>query len=183
MVNSSKCQLASSEVCYLGYILGGGTIRPQVSKVDAIRNAQPPSTKKGVRSFLGLVGWYRRFVPNFSSRAAPLTDLTCKASPNKVVWTVECEAAFRDLKESMCFEPVLQRPDFSLPFTVQTDASGLGLGAVLLQGEGENQRPVHYVSRKLFPRETRYSTIERVSRYPMGSRYIEILPCGQSLCP
>lgn len=161
VVNSSKCQLASSEVGYLGYILGGGTIRPQISKVDAIRNAQPPTTKKGVRSFLGLVGWYRRFIPNFSSRAAPLTDLTRKNSPNKVVWTTECEAAFQDLKECMCFEPVLQSPDFSLPFTVQTDASGLGLGAVLLQGEGEDKRPIQYVSRKLFPRETRYSTIEK----------------------
>lgn len=161
VVNSSKCQLASSEVCYLGYILGGGTIRPQISKVDAIRNAQPPTTKKGVRSFLGLIGWYRRFIPNFSSRAASLTDLTRKNSPNKVVWSAECEAAFQDLKECMCLEPVLQSPDFSLPFTVQTDASGLGLGAVLLQGEGEDKRPVQYVSRKLFPRETRYSTIEK----------------------
>ena len=64
--------------------------------------------------------------------------------------TAECEAAFQDLKESMCLDPVLQSPDFSLPFTVQTDASGLGLGAVLLQGEGEDKRPVQYVSRKLF---------------------------------
>ena len=61
----------------------------------------------------------------------------------------------------MCFEPLLQSPDFSLPFTVQTDASGLDLGAVLLQGEGEDQKPVQYVSRKLFPLETCYSTIEK----------------------
>lgn len=161
VVNAKKCQLARSEVCYLGYVLGGGTIRPQVSKVDAVRSCQPPTTKKGVRSFLGLVGWYRRFIPNFSSRAACLTDLTRKASPNKVVWTSECEAAFRDLQESMCHRPVLQSPDFSLPFTVQTDASGIGLGAVLLQGEGEDKMPVQYVSRKLFPRETRYSTVEK----------------------
>ncbi len=161
VVNASKCQLARSEVCYLGYVLGCGTIRPQVSKVEAIRSSQPPSTKKGVRSFLGLIGWYRRFIPNFSSRAAPLSDLTRKTSPNKVVWTAECEAAFHNLKESMCHEPVLQSPDFSLPFTVQTDASGIGLGAVLLQGEGEHKRPIQFVSRKLFPRETRYSTIEK----------------------
>ncbi len=161
VVNASKCQLARSEVCYLGYVLGCGTIHPQVSKVEAIRSSQPPSTKKGVRSFLELIGWYRRFIPNFSSRAAPLSDLTRKTSPNKVVWTAECEAAFHNLKESMCHEPVLQSPDFSLPFTVQTDASGIGLGAVLLQGEGEDKRPIQFVSRKLFPRETRYSTIEK----------------------
>ena len=90
-----------------------------------------------------------------------LTDLTRKSSPNKVVWTEECDRAFQDLKDSLCHSPVLQSPDFDLPFTVQTDASGVGLGAVLLQGEGEDRRPVHYISRKLFPRETRYSTVEK----------------------
>ena len=129
--------------------------------MEAVQSSPPPTTKKGVRSFLGLVGWYRRFIPSFSSRAAVLTDLTRKSSPNKVVWTEECDRAFQDLKDSLCHSPVLQSPDFDLPFTVQTDASGVGLGAVLLQGEGEDRRPVHYISRKLFPRETRYSTVEK----------------------
>lgn len=161
VVNASKCQLARSEVCYLGYVLGGGTIKPQVSKVDAVRSCLPPTTKKGVRSFLGLVGWYRRFIPEFSTRATPLTDLTKKSSPNKVVWTEECDRAFQDLKDSLCHGPVLQSPNFDSPFTVQTDASGLGLGAVLLQGVGEERHPVTFISRKLFPRETRYSTVEK----------------------
>ncbi|KAL2084848.1 hypothetical protein ACEWY4_020366 [Coilia grayii] len=65
-----------------------------------------------------------------------------------------------DLKAALCHDPVLQSPDFSQPFTLQTDASGVGLGAVLLQGEGEQRRPVAYISRKLFPRETRYAVIE-----------------------
>ena len=68
---------------------------------------------------------------------------------------------FKDLKNCLCHEPVLQCPDFSLPFVVQTDASGVGLGAVLLQGEGETQLPIQYISRKLFPREMRYSTVEK----------------------
>ncbi|KAL2085952.1 hypothetical protein ACEWY4_019272 [Coilia grayii] len=136
-------------------------IKPQVSKVDAVRSCLPPSMKKGVRSFLGLVGWYCRFLPDFATRAAPLTNLTRKSSPNKVVWTEDCDKAFQDLKESLCRSPVLQSPDFDLPFTVQTNASGVGLGAVLLQGEGEDRRPVLYISRKLFPRETRYSTVEK----------------------
>lgn len=161
VVNASKCQLAQAEVYYLGYILGGGTIKPQVSKVSAIRDCQPPTTKRGVRSFLGLVGWYRRFIPHFSSRATALSELTKKSSPNKVVWTETCDQAFQDLKKSMCQGPVLQSPDFELPFTVQTDASGVGLGAVLLQGEGVDRKPVQYISRKLFPRETRYSTVEK----------------------
>ncbi|XDV38527.1 hypothetical protein PO909_007906 [Leuciscus waleckii] len=155
VANAKKCHIAKSEVSYLGYVLGGGSIRPQVDKVQAILSCPLPSTKKRVRSFLGMAGWYRRFIPNFSSRAAVLTDLTKKNSPKKVAWTPECEQAFRDLKDCLCNAPVLQSPDFSMPFTVQTDASEVGLGAVLLQGEGETRHPVLYISRKLFPRETR----------------------------
>ena len=161
VVNASKCQLARPEVCYLGYVLGGGNIKPQVNKVEAVQGCPPPTTKKGVRSFLGLVGWYRRFIPNFSARAVVLTNLTRKSSANKLVWTEECEQAFQDLKGSLCHSPVLQSPNFDLPFIVQTDASGLGLGAILLQGEGDQWRPILYISRKLFPRETRYSTVEK----------------------
>uniref|UniRef100_A0A669EG75 Gypsy retrotransposon integrase-like protein 1 n=1 Tax=Oreochromis niloticus TaxID=8128 RepID=A0A669EG75_ORENI len=161
VINAHKCHIAKSEVEYLGYVIGGGVIRPQVSKIEALRAYPPPTTKRKVKSFLGLAGWYRRFIPNFSARAAVLSDLTRKSSPTKVKWTAECDAAFVDLKNCLCSEPVLQCPDFTQPFTLQTDASGEGLGAVLLQGEGENKRPVVYISRKLFPREMKYSTIEK----------------------
>lgn len=161
VINASKCHIAKPEVAYLGYTLGGGVVKPQLDKVEAIQNCPPPTTKKGVRSFLGLVGWYRRFIPDFSSRAAVLTDLTRKNAPNRVRWTDACEQAFQELKDCMCRGPVLQSPDFDLPFVVQTDASGVGLGAVLLQGVGDDCRPVQYISRKLYPRETRYSTVEK----------------------
>ncbi|KAL2077779.1 hypothetical protein ACEWY4_027283 [Coilia grayii] len=161
LVNPGKCQLARPEFCYLGYVLGDGHIRLQVSKVEAVRDCPPPTTKKGVRSFLGLVGWYRQFIPVFSSRAFALTNLTLKSSTNKVVWTEDCLKTFWDLKDCLCNSPVLQSPNFDPPFTVQTDTSGLGLGAVLLQGEGEDRRPVQYISRKLFDHETRYSTVEK----------------------
>lgn len=137
-----KCQIAKPEVTYLGYVLGGGSIRPQVDKVQAILSCAPPTTKKIVRSFLGWIGWYRRFVPNFASRAAVLTDLTRKSCPVRVKWTPECEQAFQDLKSCLCKSPVLQSPDFDLPFVVQTDASELGLDAVLLRGEGQDRHPV-----------------------------------------
>ncbi|XP_066509706.1 uncharacterized protein [Hoplias malabaricus] len=159
--NPSKCHLAREEVSYLGYILGGGQIRPQVDKVEAVRATPQPNTKRRVRSFLGLVGWYRRFIPNFSTKAAALTDLTKKDMPQRVKWTETCEYAFKDLKNALCQEPVLASPDFSKPFIVQTDASGTGLGAVLLQGEDDERKPILYISRKLFPRETNYSTIEK----------------------
>lgn len=161
VINAKKCHIAKAEVQYLGYVIGGGGIRPQVGKVEAIAATPLPNTKRRLRSFLGLVGWYRRLIPNFSSRSASLTDMTRKSSPVRVKWTQESEDAFKDLKNCLCQEPVLQCPDFSLPFTVQTDASGVGLGAVLLQGGEGNQLPVQYISRKLFPREMRYSTIEK----------------------
>ncbi len=161
VVNATKCYLAKPEVSYLGYVLGGWVIKPQMDKVEAVRSCPPPTTKKRVRSFLGLVGWYRRFISNFSTRAAVLTDLTQKGSPQKVVWSPECETAFQNLKDCLCQGPVLQSPNFDISFTVQTDASGVGLGAVLLQGDSENRRPVQYISRKLFPREVRYSTVEK----------------------
>lgn len=90
--------------------------------------ADQPTTKKQARSFLGLVGWYRRFIPNFSEKAAPLTELTRKNQPHKVEWTNGCETAFKTLKDSLCQEPVLLSLDFEKPFTVQTDVSERGLG-------------------------------------------------------
>lgn len=156
-----KYFLAKRETQYLGFVLGHGVIRPQVSKIEAIKSAGRPQTKKQVWSFLGLSGWYRRFIPNFSARAATLTTLIKKDKPNKVVWTDECELAFQGLKDSLCKEPILQSPDFEQAFTVQTDASEHGIGAVLLQGESGQLRLVAYISRKLHPRESRYSTVEK----------------------
>ena len=161
VINAKKCQLVRSEVKYLGYVIGGGEIRPQLDKIAAVQSCPPPKTKRQVRQFLGLTGWYRRYIDKFSDRAAPLTALTRKSCPVKVKWTPACEEAFQDLKQCLCQDPVLQSPDYSLPFTVQTDASEIGLGAVLLQGKAGDQKPVLYVSRKLYPRETRYSTIEK----------------------
>ena len=159
-MNPKKCALGQKEVSYLGYVIGEGVIRPQVEKVDAMRNCTPPTTKKKVRSFLGLAGWYRRFIPNFSERASPLSDLTRAAAPNRVVWTEQCESAFQDPKGAVCGDSVLLSPDFDRPFIVQTDASGVGLGAVLLQEVDGFRRPVAYISRKLVPRERRYSAVE-----------------------
>ncbi len=160
-INPNKCTIAKREISYLGFVIGGGVIRPQLDKVETIRRYRPPTTKKQVRSFLGLLGWYRRFIPNFSARASVLTDLTRATVPNKVVWTEQCERAFQDLREAVCGDSVLLSPDFQKPFILQTDASGVGLGAVLLQDVNGNRRPVAFLSRKLFPRETRYSTVEK----------------------
>lgn len=132
-----------------------------MNQVEAIKNSPQPRTKKQVRSFLGLVGWYWRFIPQFSTIAAPLIHLTTKGMSNPVKWTPECEDASNTLKQCLCQHPVLLSLEFEKWFLVQVDASQVGLGAVLAQGEEGEERPVLYLSRKLFPRETRYSTIEK----------------------
>ncbi|KAJ0039408.1 hypothetical protein NL108_016223 [Boleophthalmus pectinirostris] len=160
-LNVAKCEWARHETRYLGYQLGRGEVRPQLDKVEAIQNCPRPRTKKEVRSFLGLAGWYRRFVPQFATIAAPLTALTTKQQKNPVTWTDECEKAFNTLKSLLCSSPVLRSPDFSRRFLVQVDASEVGLGAVLAQGESGAEQPILYLSRKLLPRESRYSVVEK----------------------
>ncbi len=146
---------------YLGFQVGRGLIRPQEKKVTAILSAPRPSTKTQVRAFLGLAGYYRCFIPNFSSLASPLTDLTRKGQPEKVPWGPEEEEAFQRVKTALTSEPILRAPDFSCPFLVQTDASNTGLGAVLSQVQYGEEHPVVYISRKLSPAEQRYAVVEK----------------------
>ncbi|XP_036001527.1 alpha-1,3-mannosyl-glycoprotein 2-beta-N-acetylglucosaminyltransferase b isoform X1 [Fundulus heteroclitus] len=160
-LNILKCVWAQQETRYLGYHLGRGKVRPQMDKIEAIQKCPRPRTKKEVRSFLGLAGWYRRFVPHFATLASPLTSLTAKDQKNPVVWSKECEASFNTLKAHLCSSPVLRSPDFSKKFLVQVDASTFGLGAVLAQGDPGEEQPILYLSRKLLPQEVRYSVVEK----------------------
>ena len=101
---------------FLGHKLGQDTLAPNDDLVQKIRDASSPTNKKQLRSFLGLVGYYRAFVPNFAAIAAPLTDLTKKGSPDKLVWTEIHEQAFQTLKGHVCTHPVLCLPDVNRPF-------------------------------------------------------------------
>ncbi|XP_075779191.1 uncharacterized protein LOC142827431 [Pelodiscus sinensis] len=159
--NPRKCHFAQREVSYLGYTVGGGQLKPLLGKVEALRNYPPPSTKRQVRGFLGLAGYYRRFVPDFATIAAPLTELTKDAHPNKIQWTAQADQAFRELKRRLVQAPVLRQPDFERPFSLYTDASECGLGAVLAQDHDGEEHPILYLSRKLLPRERNYATIEK----------------------
>ncbi|KAI2643107.1 Retrovirus-related Pol polyprotein from transposon 17.6 [Labeo rohita] len=159
--NPRKCHLALSEAKYLGYQVGRGLIKPQTRKLEAVQAAPRPSTKTQVRAFLGLAGYYRCFIPNFSSIASPLTDLTRKGQPEKVVWSAEAEEAFQRVKKALTSEPVLRAPDFNRPFLVQTDASDTGLGAVLSQVTDGEEHPVIYISRKLTKPERNYAAVEK----------------------
>ena len=119
-----------------------------------------PGTKKQVRTFLGLTGYYRRFIPSYATIAAPLTDLTKKDCPNRVKWTPGCEEAFCKLKRVLCAAPVLC--NFDQTFLLQTDASDRGVGAVLGQVDSEgDEHPIGFFSRKLLARGQRYSTVEK----------------------
>ncbi len=159
--NPRKCHLALFEARYLGFQVGRGLIWPQEKKVTAILSAPQPTTKTQVRAFLGLAGYYLCFIPNFSSLASPLTDLTRKGQPEKVPWGPEEEEAFQRVKTALTSEPILRAPDFSCPFLVQTDASDTGLGAVLSQVQDGEEHPVVYISRKLSPAEQRYAAVEK----------------------
>ncbi|KAI2642994.1 Retrovirus-related Pol polyprotein from transposon 17.6 [Labeo rohita] len=124
-------------------------------------SAPRPTTKTQVQAFLGLAGYYRCFIPNFSTLASPLTDLTRKGQQEKVVWNTTLKNVLQDIKTTLTTEPVLRAPDFTCPFLLQTHASNTGLGAVLFQIRDGEEHPVVYISRKLTPAETRYAAVER----------------------
>jgi hypothetical protein len=122
-------------------------------------------------------------VPDFADLAKPLTDLTRETSAKQIVWTDDCETAFKKIRDVLTSAPVLKLPELSEQFVVRTDASGSGVGAVLLQACKGVLHPVMFVSRKLLDRETRYSTIEReclaivwainkLARYLWGQEFV-----------
>ena len=161
-VKAAKCQFGMKQCVYLGHVVGNGMVQPEENKVNAVKSFPQPETKHQVRGFLGLTGYYRRFIPDYSAIATPLTDLTRKFSPNVVVWDEKCAEAFERLKNYLCSSSVLRSPDFTKPFVLQTDASDRGAGAVLSQCDSKGEEhPVAYYSRKFLPREERYSTVEK----------------------
>ncbi|XP_063955624.1 uncharacterized protein LOC135154209 [Lytechinus pictus] len=161
-VKPSKCKFARQEVLYLGFVLGGGSVRPEPAKIEAVVNSAQPVTKTDVRAFLGLTGYYRKFIPNYSKVATPLTDLTKKSEPRLVKWNDKCTQAFQTLKLALTQAPVLRNPDFDKEFIVQVDASDPGIGAVLSQKNDEGEdHPIAYISRKLLPREVKYAIVEK----------------------
>ena len=121
-----------------------------------------PTTIKEVHSFLGLSGYYRRFIKNYATISSPLTKLTTKAYTNQFNWTAECQHAFNTLQARLCNSPVLVHPNFNKEFMLQTDASDIGLGAILSQLDDKGfERPIAYASKILSARERKYCTTEK----------------------
>ena len=106
----------------------GGKVQVEESKVEAIRRMVTPRMKKDICTFLGLTGYYRRFIPDYATIAAALSDLTRKDKPTQLEWNAGCEGTFQRLKNALYSQPVLQMPDFRPGFIVQTDASDRGVG-------------------------------------------------------
>ncbi|GJZ97724.1 putative reverse transcriptase domain-containing protein [Tanacetum coccineum] len=148
----SKCEFWLQEVHFLGHVVNQNGIHVDPSKIEAVKNWKTPTTPSEIRSFLGLAGYYRRFIANFSKIAKPLTSLTQKNQ--KYVWGVEQEEAFQTLKNNLCDAPILTLPDGVEDFVVYCDASNQGLGCVLMQ----RGRVIAYASRQLKTHEKNYTT-------------------------
>jgi hypothetical protein len=158
-VKKSKCVFANAEVEYLGHKIGLGKVEPRYATVQALLDFPRPSNVKQLRSFLGLAGYYRRFLPHYSDIAACLNNLLRKGV--KFGWTAEAEIAYLDLKSRLASRPILRSPDFALPFSLAVDASNLAIGANLFQVLDGVEHPICYFSKKLDQHQQRYSTIEK----------------------
>lgn len=154
-VKMSKCSFAQPQVSYLGHIIGAQGVSTEPKKIQDVLTWPTPISVKKLRGFLGLAGYYRKFVKNFGIISKPLTQLLRKGVSFR--WGSEAEAAFQQLKQALTSAPVLGLPDFSKQFTVETNASDAGIGAVLSQ-EGH---PIAYLSKALGPRSKGLSTYEK----------------------
>ncbi|KAK1686551.1 hypothetical protein QYE76_047399 [Lolium multiflorum] len=153
--NLEKCTFCKDKVIFLGYVVSQHGVEVDVSKIEAIQNWPTPMNVSQVRSFHGLAGFYRRFVPNFSTIAAPLNDLTKKGVIFE--WGAAQDHAFDELKRLLTSAPLLALPDFNKQFEIECDASGIGIGGVLMQ-EG---RPIAYFSEKLSGAKLNYPIYDK----------------------
>jgi hypothetical protein len=153
--NLEKCTFCTPKLIFLGFVVSSKGIEVDDTKVKAIQTWPPPTTLSQVRSFLGLAGFYRRFVKDFSTIASPLHALSKKNAP--FVWGPYQEKAFQTLKHCLTHAPLLVLPNFDKPFEVHCDASGTGIGGVLMQ----DRRPVAYFSEKLSGAQLNYPIYDK----------------------
>jgi hypothetical protein len=155
----SKCEIYQRRVEFLGHRIDEDGLHMMTEKLDAIRDWPTLTKVDDIRSFLGLCGFYRRFIKDFSAIAAPLTALLHKDTPFE--WNQPQQQAFQQLKDAMMKKPVLLLPDQSKPFVLVTDASGYAIGATLCQDQGDGLRPVAYLSMKMNSHELNYPVHEQ----------------------
>jgi hypothetical protein len=154
-IKKTKCSFAQRSITYLGHIISSQGVATDSSKVQVIVDWPVPATVKELRSFLGLAGYYRKFVKHFGIISKPLTNLLKKNT--LFLWTPDHEAAFSTLKTALSSAPVLALPNFDLPFAIETDACAMGVGVVLMQ-QGHS---VAFISKALEPKNRGLSTYEK----------------------
>ena len=176
----SKCDFLKREVNYLGHLVGEFGYKPDPAKVEVIRNLAPPTSVKGVRSFIGMASYYRRFIPEFAKIAKPLTELTKKN--RRFQWTDACQRAFETLRAALTEAPILAFPDINKPYKLYTDASNYAIGAALVQETEMGERVIQYLSHQLNETQQRWPIIEKeayaiiysvqkVRPYLLGSKF------------
>lgn len=159
-LNPEKCIFFVPEIEFLGHKLSGKGIKPLDTNIRKITDFPMPNTVKKIRRFMGLVGYYRRFIEHFSEITAPLTELTKKR--RKFQWNPQAEQAFNELKTKLSQPPILTHPDFNKEFVLSTDASETALGACLGQmDESGCIHPISYWSKKLNPTQIKYTIYEK----------------------
>ncbi|GFW70555.1 retrovirus-related Pol polyprotein from transposon 297 [Trichonephila clavipes] len=154
-LNKEKCHFARDKLKYLGLIISKEGIETDNSKVKAIAEMKPPKNSKGVSKFLGMAGWYQKFIPLYADICEPLYRLKKKGA--KFNWSTEVQDSFDKIKRALTEAPFLQLPKFTKQFNLFTDASGVGIGAVLNQ----NNRPIAFASRTLNQAGRNYTVTER----------------------
>ena len=176
-----KCHLCSPEVEFLGHVVSAEGVSTDPKKIEKVANWPTPRSKKEVQQFLGLANYYRRFVENFANIAKPLHRLTEKAT--KFEWSTDCQAAFEHLRQKLVSAPILAFPNLEKPFILDTDASDVGIGAVLSQLDDSGaERVIAYASKALSKPERRYcvtrkellavvSFVQHFRPYLLGRRF------------
>lgn len=158
-INREKSHFCVSPVRYLGFLIDEEGIHLDSEKVAPILNYPALKSVKQVRSFIGLISWYRRFLKNLATIAEPITRLL--KEDQVWIWSEEQEKAFAEIKNQLTSPPVMSHPDFNLKFTIQTNASAVGLGAVLLQVQNGQEKVIAYASRTMTRSERKWSLTER----------------------
>ncbi|XP_024010410.1 uncharacterized protein LOC112085429 [Eutrema salsugineum] len=159
VLNWEKCHFMVRDGIVLGHKVSAAGIEVDRAKIDVMTSLPPPDSAKSVRSFLGHAGFYRRFIKDFSKIARPLTALLCKDA--KFEFTDECLAAFEQIKHALISAPIVQPPDWNLPFEVLCDASDFSVGAVLGQKKDKKLHAIYYASRTLDDAQRNYATTEK----------------------
>ena len=163
-LNLDKSFFLKPSLKFLGHIVSAEGLSPDPDNIAAVRDYPRPTTLKAIRAFIGMAGFYRKFVKDFSEIASPITSLTKKRNGNipdvKTSWNQDAEDAFHEIKSLLISPPLLRYPDYSKTFWLSTDASIRGISAVLSQEFDGLEHPIQFASRLLKPAETRYSIIE-----------------------